>query len=517
MQVTLMAAELETKYKEHKKDIINLFILILIASLLGVYLIATTVLISKDGTFYIERAQRFGSDPILIIKTHPPGYPILIFAAHKFVTLFAGNSSLFTWIYSAQSITLLFRLLGLIPLYFIGKGLVGSKKSFYAMLILILLPHPAKLTCDVTREWPYVLFLATGFLFLLWGGRRGKWWTFGLAGLSSGLGYWIRPECAQLVIYGFIWLALSMFSPKVGKMSRWKSLAALVLLFIGFAFPTLPYMKCTGQIVPAKAEWFIRTISFDAVPDQTDTTKDVTGSTNRYVARLIPSDILKALGEVFKTIGENLMWFFLVALMIGLSYRFRSDAKCEEWFLITTFVLVNITIMVLRYCYIQSAVSKRWSMPLITFTIFYIPVGLHIAGNWMDSKSLVSKQRTNIPGEKRISWFSVLLLIGIGVCIPKLLKPVRIEKQGYREAAKWLKENTSLEDTVAVPDKRITFYAERKGLIYEKNIPHGAKYAVKIEQGEDEKLDVGRSILKELSLWVDQGKKKKKIVIYKVL
>jgi hypothetical protein len=226
---------------------------------------------------------------------------------------------------------------------------------------------------------------------------------------------------------------------------------------------------------------------------------------------------VKALGEVFKTVGENLMWFFLVALIIGWSCHFRSNVKCEEWFLITAFVLVNIIIIILRYCYIQSAVSKRWSMPLMTFTIFYIPVGLSVAGNWLDSKFKVSKQRTNISGENRISWFLVLLLIGIGICIPKLLKPVRIEKQGFREAAKWLKKNTSHEDTVAVPDKRIAFYAERKGLMYDKNIPQGAKYAVKIEGGEDVSLDFGRSILKEVSFWVDQGEKAKKIVIYKVL
>jgi hypothetical protein len=139
MQVSIMAVELETKHEERKDDVVKLLILLFIASLLGVYLIATTVLISKDGVFYIGQAHKFSSDPIGIIKTHPPGYPFLILVAHKFVTLFTNTSSLFIWIYSAQSIALLCRLLGLIPLYFIGKWLVGSKKSFYAMLILILL------------------------------------------------------------------------------------------------------------------------------------------------------------------------------------------------------------------------------------------------------------------------------------------------------------------------------------------------------------------------------------------
>ena len=58
-----------------KRDIIHLMVLVAIALAIGVYLIVTTVLISKDGVFYIERAQQLPNDPIGVIKAHPPGYP----------------------------------------------------------------------------------------------------------------------------------------------------------------------------------------------------------------------------------------------------------------------------------------------------------------------------------------------------------------------------------------------------------------------------------------------------------
>jgi hypothetical protein len=507
-----MAAMLEAKYKEHKHDIIHLLILIFVASALGVYLIATTVLIVKDGVYYIERAQKLSSDPASIVKAHPPGYPFLIFATHEFVTLFTHNSSVFTWIYSAQSITLLCRLLGLVPLYLIGKWLVGSKKSFYAMLILILLPHPAKMACEVTREWPHMLFLSTGFLFLLWGARQGKWCAFGPAGLSAGIGYWIRPACAQLVVYGFAWLMLGMFSPRVGEMGRCRSLAALALLLVGFALPALPYMKYTGNIISPNATHVFKVLSFDAAPGQIDVPEDNTGSINHYAARVIRRDIAKALGEVFKTIGENLMWFFVPALLAGLYYRLRHRAKHEDRFLVTIFILVNLGLMVCRYCYVEAHMSNRWSFPLVAFTIFYICDGLQVVEDWL-------------AGVHKLDWFKgrkprlslILLLIGAMICLPKLLRPAGADKRGFRTAAKWLKDNTGREDIVAVADRRITFYAERRWLIYDKNIPQEARYAVKIVKGEDEKLAVGRSVRKELSLWVDQGEKTKKIVIYKVL
>ncbi len=507
-----MAAKLEAKSKERKNDAINLLILLFIASLLGVYLITTTVLIAKDGVYYIERAQKFSSDPSGVIKSHPPGYPFLIFIAHKFVMLFSNSSSVFTWIYIAQSVTLLCRLFALIPLYFIGKFLIGSKKSFWAILILLILPYPARFGSDVLRDWPYILFLAMGFLLLLWGAKYGKWWVFSVVGLSSGLGYLIRPESAQLIVYGILWVILSVFRPKLWDVSRWKNLIALALLVIGFAIPAIPYMKYTGRIIPPKIEHIIRAFSFNGLPDKTDVPKVNAVSSNYNTAEIVPHKVLKALSEIFRTIGENLMWFFMLPLVIGLYYRFRGDAKREELFLITTFVLVSVTMMVLRYCYIQLTVSKRWSLPLITFTIFYIPVGLQVVGNWLESKFPMNKQRK----KKRFSWFLILLLIGICICIPKLFRPVRIEKQGYREAAKWLMENTAPEDIVAVQDKRISFYAERKGRVYGKNVPKGVKYIVKIVKG-GEKPKVNLAVQEKCSAWIGRRGKRKRVIIYEAL
>jgi len=188
-QDILMVVNKEAGRLVEKRDLAYILILLAIALAIGVYLVATTVLISKDGIFYIERAQKFSSDPIGIIKAHPPGYPFLILVAHKCAALFADDSSVFTWIYSAQSVTLLCRLLAIIPLYFIGKLLVGGKNSFWAILILIFLPFPTRIVCDVLREWPHLLFLATGLLFLMWGSREGIWWMFAIAGLVGGLGH----------------------------------------------------------------------------------------------------------------------------------------------------------------------------------------------------------------------------------------------------------------------------------------------------------------------------------------
>lgn len=114
------------------RDEYPLVVLASITLAIGIYIIATTVLITQDGTLHIRLAQNFPQNPIGMIKHNPPfGYPFLIFLTHKVITSFSQDGSIYSWIYSAQSVSLLCRLLSLIPLYFIGKLLVGSRRSFW--------------------------------------------------------------------------------------------------------------------------------------------------------------------------------------------------------------------------------------------------------------------------------------------------------------------------------------------------------------------------------------------------
>ncbi|MBW8015807.1 MAG: hypothetical protein FVQ82_06440 [Planctomycetes bacterium] len=489
-----------------KQAIKHLAILLAIALVIGIYLIITTVLISKDGVFYIERAQQFMSDPIGIIKNHPPGYPFLILVTHKCASVLSDDSSVFIWIYSAQSVTLLCRLLALVPLYFMGKLLVGSKNSFSALLILIFLPFPSKTVCDVVREWPYLLFLSTGFFFLLWTAISRKWWLFGLVGLSCGLGYWIRSESLQILVYGFLWGGLGLLRPKLWGLSRWKVIAAVGLLLLGFTMSASPYMRCLGRIVPHRVIRTMRIFSFNELSDKTDSQIANANGLCSNSAGIISGNVLKALGEIFKKIGETMMWFFVPFLFIGLWAYFRQGVRYEYSVLVTAFILVNLAMIVLRYCYIQPLVSQRWTLPLVVVIVFYVPVGLQIVGNWLNNKCNQDKEKAVITEDKRFSWFVILFLVGVGICIPKLLRPVGIDKSGYKDTAKWLRDNTGKKEVVVVPDKRIAFYADRKRLRMENsNNSMGGYYRVELVEGDQESGEV--------SYWVNQRRKKKKVVV----
>lgn len=135
------------KHLVEPRDKCPIVVLALVTLAIGIYIIATTVLIAEDGVGYIGLAQNFPKNPIDVIKHNPFfGYPFLVFLVHKVSTSFSQVTSLCSWIYSAQSASLLCRVLSLIPLYFIGKLLVGRRRNFWGLLILIMLPYPAELS-----------------------------------------------------------------------------------------------------------------------------------------------------------------------------------------------------------------------------------------------------------------------------------------------------------------------------------------------------------------------------------
>jgi len=476
-------------------DAKNLFFLISIALFFGIYLILTAILVSKDSVFYIESAQKFSSDPLFIIKAFPFGYPFLIYTAHKFASLFYAGSSVSVWIYSAQSINLLCRLLSLIPLYFTGRLLVGSRSSFFAVLILIVLPIPAANGSDALRDWPQILFFASGIFALFSGIRQNKWRQFTLAGLLTGFGYMIRPECAQIIIYGFLWLLIRFFKAKDYAAKR-KQIFFLLALLSGFLILSVPYTVVRQRTLPVKAAESINNIEVFAAGD-------------------IPLKISKAVIEIIQKCSENLMYFFFPVLLIGLYYRFRDKSAISdlEKFFIPALAGLNIIILVLLYCrygYIQ----RRHCMPMIVILIFYVPLGLEVISGWI--KKGFAKSRFQ-DGRNSHLWFYILLAVGISICLPKLVKPLGRGKSGYIEAANWLKDNTSRDDIILVYDRRIIFYAERDipFSAFSENCLADADYFVEIENKKYKQPDFAKTKEEKFSTRINK-KKNKKVIIYKL-
>ncbi len=461
-----------------KEDTINIAILLSIALAIGIYLIVTTVFIAQDGLFYIKQAQMFSNNVLAAIRSHSFGYTFIVFIAHKLGVLITGCSSIYGWIYPAQCASLLCGLLALTALYFVGRLLVGSRRSFWAVFVLVVLPYPAKFGSDVIRAWPYIMFLAWGLLFLLLGAKQGRWWMFGLAGLAAGLGYMIRVECAQLVIYAGLWLLVRLYRPG-DNMNRRQVVYALLILVAGFGIAAGPYSRARGGIVPGKLRRFV-SLSRQEQSEAIEAPNMDKGS-SRQRAAVLPGDMAKAIGTLAEKVNDNLFYFFTPAFLVGAYVHFRKKSATTdiERFFVSAFVLLNVVMLLFLHCYYKH-ISRRHCLGLVAVLIFYVPVGLETAAGWVSGR--LSKAGDGRDDCRR--WFIILMTVGVVICLPKLVRPMRISKQGYREAAQWLRENAPQNSSVIVPDGRISFYSERKELVYEGGDTGAAAiYLVKIVTG----------------------------------
>jgi len=497
-----------------REDLIHLAILLGLAFLLGTYLIATTVLITQDGVFYIDLAKKFTTNPSKVVEhPRPFGYPLLVFAAHKLVAILSDAQPALKWAYSGQVVALSCRLLALIPLYFMAKLLVGARKSFWAMLILVVLPYPAKFGSDVLRDWPHMLFLATGFWFLVWGAKKGKWWMSCAVGLAAGIGHMIRPECAQLVIYALIWLLGCLFRPKP-SMTRPKVVLSLVVLMAAFASCLVTFAVARGRALPPKLKNLISSPSQPGA--ETIGPCRLKGENLAHFTAGVSVKLAKAAGALVEKASDDLMHFFTPALIVGLYLRLgkAGASRPERWF-IPAFIAFNVITLLLLHCQ-YGYISHRHCLPLIAILILYVPVGMEAIARFL--ANILFRAEKNSPDfvNKTTLCFAVLTLTGIFVCLPKLLRPVRHDKKAYRTAAEWIRENTEPSAVIGVADKRIAFYAERRSVSAGKKILSQAEYVVITGEADALTEQLRDRARQELALWIEKPKGRK-LVIYRMM
>jgi len=499
---------------EKTKDIVNILILLTLTLCLGIYLIITTTVIAQDGVTFIEYAKALDNTFSETVRQQcqHPGYPLLILITYKISQYIGAPASVLTWIYCGQSVALLFRTLAVTMLYFVGRKLVGSRFNFWAILIFILLPLPAKYGSDVLSDWPNMFFLSAGFLLLLHGSETGKLLPFGCAGLAAGAGYLIRPECAQLVVFGVLWLVIQFLRPE-RVISRGRIMVAMGVLLAGFLISAGPYMAAKGAIFPKKNVGRFAANVRQNQPCRKGETL-VANIPEECKSDFSPANIA-AIVKLAYNVGRTFMWFFVPALLVGVCKFLKKHKWYEpEKFFISTLIALNILLMIWLYCK-YAYMSARHTMVLSIFTAFFIPFGLESLSQWIENRIGKSSTQPALADKGYRFWFLTLIVIGICICIPKLLRPIRADKCFYRSVAGWLNLNSSPSDVLAVPDKRISFYAGRQGLIYKNGkIPKNAVYVVEIFGRKDNTASLQESAKTEYR-YINKKDGKVRAVIYR--
>ncbi|MHC4744530.1 MAG: ArnT family glycosyltransferase [Planctomycetota bacterium] len=484
-----MHADRPLEQSSAKQDAAHLAIILAIGLFVGIYLIVTAVVISEDGAAFVQFARNLRASPVETMLQEPqhPGYPYLILATANIAEVFCQADTLSAWVYSAQAVTLTFRLAAIVLIYYMGKLLVGPKPGFVAALLLIVLPLPARYGSEALSDWPALFFVIAAMLLLVHGAMRGGWWLFGLAGAATGAGYLVRPECAQIIACGLLWLTLQLFAPK-RNMSRPRTALAIAAFIIGFCALTAPYMNLKGAAFPKKdmGEFASDMHLTDEYNRQPQMTCDVL-----HTADLLPAKIMEAFLRVFGNIGEMVMWFFLPAIFIGFCdyFKQRLDSWMDPKRFFPLAALVFGAIPLIWLYGKHSYMSKRHTLLMVAVFAFFIRRGLQILAALVGSIVCPRPRAPRTAEDYRNFFYVVLLIAGISLCIPKLLKPLHRDKLFIRQAAEWFAEYGEPQAVIAARDYRIGFYAEREGIAFnERKIPEEADYVV-IREGREAAID----------------------------
>ena len=441
----------------------------------------------------------------MVDQDQHPGYPWLILMTHKIFEMFSDDASVSGWIYSGRSVALLFRLMAVAVLYFIGKHMIGGRLSFWAVLVLIFLPEPAGYGSDVLSDWPHLFFLMLGILFLLKGSQTGRWWLFAMAGLAAGAGYLIRPESVQVVLAGGALLTLELFRSK-RLMSKRQALLAMVMLVVGFALFGGPYMNLKGKLFPKK--------DVGQLAVNIHNENAVTFSSSQ-ASQFAQSKTVSAIGKLCDNIGKTYMWYFLLPLIIVI----RNHILNRKWFepgifIFSVLVFLNINVMIWLYRG-HGYMSTRHTLPLAVMLIFTVPVGLQELAVFLDRLITYRTKPYPIARRDARNLFVSFVIAGLMICALGFSKSLHIDKTGYIAAAQWLKDNTLDTDVIAVRDPRVSFYAERPYCqYYNSSIPSHTEYYVIVFENYDDIATTQRPPGKLVYEYAGQSKGHFSVAVY---
>ncbi len=465
-------------------------LLMVIAGVIGVYHLVTTVLIEKDAVFYIEFAQSFHDGFGRALEDNRFGYPLMLYFAQSLYEMFFEIDSVQEVLNVSQIFTFMFRLASIIPLFYLGKRFIGADKTFIALLVLIFLPYPAKYGANVLRDWPFFLFFVSSLLFMIKGFEDGKLWLFVVFGIICGLGFFIRPEALQLIIYFYAFFVFNLFTGKF-KLTKAKTVLAGIVMSIVFISPIFIYQVNNGSALPSKLESLLES-KFEFVNSGKFQELKETTAAERLVEAAI---------ELNERLFENTAWSFFPFAVLGFFDIYNRKKNYNTTIKLFFSVLVPLNIIIFLLLYIKFGyIDRRHIMTFSLMLCFLIPSGLDVVGMYMDKVYRL----------KQIDGSKLLLITGLIVCVVRFAKPIEYDKTHYVKAINWVSENVEQNELIAVDDPRIGYLSGREYItVWDDILSSGHEIVVETDSKRDVKG------YKLLTSFENENRPEKEVRIYR--
>jgi hypothetical protein len=238
-----------------RADFLFLITLLVIAGGMRLWHLNHTEVTARDSIGFIRIAWRMGTEPFVNVlrESHQhPGFPAAILATAKIMGHEPASANPFDpdpaapkqFQRAAQILSSISSTLLVVPMYLLGRILIGSIGSFWACLLFQALPASGRLFADGLSEGLFLL-MATTALLSAWmclddmhpKKNRYLYWAL-LTGFFSGAAYLIRPEGLFIGGWAFLGIGLLAWRQKNDRKQRLLQMGAVAatLLLVGGPF-----------------------------------------------------------------------------------------------------------------------------------------------------------------------------------------------------------------------------------------------------------------------------------------
>ncbi|KPK97970.1 MAG: hypothetical protein AMJ95_06560 [Omnitrophica WOR_2 bacterium SM23_72] len=449
-----------------------LFLLILAATLLRIYLLRFRLVPEGDCCHYLSFAKDFRRGDFSTIGTY--WSPLWVSLISLFSFVFGNVES------SGYFLSIFFGVILIIPAFIFARRLFNERVAYYTALLLTanlgLLNYSTRLFTESLYS-----FLLLGIAFLGWVSlERKKNSYFFLLGLLIGFTYSARPEAlAFLVVFSVFILIVKRKRAFLTLLIF--SLATVILVLPVVIFYRLQYGIWTLGEKGAINFFLVREDPRDHMREFNEYTEDY--SENLYLQRL--SEEIKQKG-MLAYLAENRFFikrfFFNYKKFFMLWPRqFFAIPRAGPWLSVIFFVLGSWACLLVykerrrKYFYLllfpciivtilsSCLVEERKVIPLIIFFVLIISCGV----DWL---------HTLLPNKPAKTLYLVLLIALISISSVMAVRQASKTPGSYillmKEIGLWMRDHFSQEERITVTEPYIQYYFYEKnpdrslGLIY---------------------------------------------------
>jgi hypothetical protein len=474
---------------EMGRDLLLILLLISATIPLRIWQINTTEVAARDSIGYIRIAWQLRQKPWNeVVKTadQHPGYPVALLAMSVPVRHFMDAPESLVMQRSAQLTSVLFGLLLIVPMFYLGKELYCRSVGFWAAAFFQVVPAGSRVLADGLSEAAFLFFAVSAMLIASWAIKKRSPLLFGFTGVLSGLAYLIRPEGALVTTVAGIAL-LSIQFMKTWRFPLPRLVQSGIWLALGWVVVAGPYMAAIDGFTVKLSSKFIVDPSLKV--DQ-PLGKEITANTKADSSSVVStraycvgpkspllgiwlsdtksSQVTTGLKAVVFEIAKGFGFIAWIPALLGMWWN-RSILRTRPGSWILLIVSVLLFLLLWRLASVVGYVSERHTILLILCGCFPAVAAAITIGNKVNTWASVcygklasqpdsASSRHLLNNQVCAVLFPLALMASV---LPKDFEPLHANRSGFRDAGLWLAEHALPSDEIRDPYCWAHYYAGR--------------------------------------------------------